>query len=98
MTIFGFSGWFLGEPSLFKWQDVMDLAARMIFTGGFLLMGLITLVKQKRANEFGHLIISSFMMGLILAVASTAAFFKAATNKPLPWHCTPKAQNSSMIK
>jgi len=98
MTIFGFSGWFLGEPSLFNWQDLLDLAARMIFTAGFLLMGFITLLKQKRTKEFLHLITSSFTMGLVLSVASSIAFSKAALNKPLNWYCTPKIKNKTALK
>lgn len=98
MTIFGFSGWFLGEPTLFKWQDILDLSVRMIYTAGFLLMGLITLIKLERTKEFGHLVMSAFTVGLVLAFSNSIAFSKAVLNKPLHWYCTPKVENTSVVK
>lgn len=96
MTIFGFSGWFLGEPTLFKWQDLVNLFTRLLFTAGFLIMGFVALLKQNKLNEFGHLVISALSVGIILAVANTIAFLKAALNKPLHWYCTPKVDNKSI--
>ena len=97
MTIFGFSGWFLGEPSLFKWQDIIDLSSRFAYTGGFFLMGAIALFRLDRLKEFGHFIISALAMGLVLAVSNSIAFMKAIFNIPLHWHCTPKTDNSSVL-
>jgi len=93
MTIFGFSGWFLGEPSLFSWQDMITLGSRVLLTAGFIIMGLIALFKLKRLGEFRHLILSLFTVGLVLAVANSIAFYRAVFNKGLHWHCTPKIAN-----
>ncbi|MBW2992579.1 glycosyltransferase [Candidatus Woesearchaeota archaeon] len=98
MTIFGFSGWFLGEPTLFNWQDTIDLFSRFMFTAGFLFMGAITLIKQNKLGEFGYLVASAFTVGLVLAVSNSMAFFKAIFNKPLHWYCTPKARNNTALK
>ncbi len=94
MTVFGLSGWFLGDPSLLSVNDVIDLASRFAFTGGFLLMGTIALYRQKRLHEFRYLVYSVFTIGLVLAVANTIAFTKALFNREMHWHCTPKAANS----
>jgi len=48
MTVFGFSGWFLGEPQLFNMQDVVTLLSRFLFTAGFLVMGILTLWKKRQ--------------------------------------------------
>ncbi|MBN2368272.1 glycosyltransferase [Candidatus Woesearchaeota archaeon] len=97
MTLFGFAGWFLGEPTLFNMMDFVDLLSRFAFTAGFLVMGIIALHKQRLLKEFGYLLLSSFTMGLILAVANTVAFTRAVFNKGLHWYCTPKIANESIM-
>ena len=57
-------------------------------------MGLVALIKLKRAKEFKYLVFSAFTVGLVLAVANSIAFGRAVLNKGLHWHCTPKAANA----
>lgn len=97
MTIFGFAGWFIGEPTLFSFSDVTNLMARGIYTAGFISMGFFTLCKKKQLSEFHYLVASAFTIGIIIAVANTIAFFKAAANSKLGWYCTPKSANDGLV-
>ncbi len=97
MTIAGFSGWFLGEPELFSFNDVVDMAIRFLLTAGFLVMGIMALYKNKALKEFPYLVLASLTMGLVLAAANSIAFFKAAFNKQLSWFCTAKEGNSKFV-
>jgi len=96
MTVFGFSGWFLGDPSLFDINDIADLISRFVYTAGFLIMGLIALWKLNKLKEFGHLVLSALTVGLVLAVANSIAFFRAVFNIGLHWYCTPKIANEDV--
>lgn len=96
MTIFGFAGWFLGDPTLFKWSDMVDLISRFAFTAGFLVMGFITLLKHERLKEFWMMAASAFTVGIVLAVANTIAFIRAIFDMGLWWHCTPKVDNDKV--
>jgi hypothetical protein len=98
MTIFGFSGWFIGEPGLFNYHDLLTFLSRFLLTAGFLIMGVITLWKHKMMREFPYLLLASFTMGLVLAVANSVAFFRAIANKKLHWFCTPKAANTTVVR
>lgn len=97
MTLAGFSGWFLGEPELFSFNDIIDMAVRFLITGGFLIIGIIALHKNRALKEFPHLILALLTIGLVLAVANSIAFFKAAFNKQLSWFCTAKDANNKFI-
>lgn len=98
MTFFGFSMWFLGEPALFRFNDVLDLIIKILLTGGFLLMGFVTLFKHKLLKEVPYLIGAVFTVGLVLAAGNAYAFIKAILNQKLHWYCTPKIDNSSALK
>src|SRR3989338_1655892 len=94
MTIAGFSGSFLGEPELFGFKDIADMAIRILMTAGFMIMGIIALHRNKALKEFPYLVLASLTMGLVLAVANSIAFFRAAFNKQLSWFCTAKDGNN----
>ena len=96
MTIFGFTGWFLGEPSLFNISDLLNLLSRFAFTAGFLFMGIVALWKLGRLNEVKYLVLGAFTVGIVLAMANTIALTRAVFNKGLHWYCTPKAANVSV--
>lgn len=98
MTFFGFSGWFLGDPQLLNFFDLVDFFARFLFTAGFLLLGIMTLYKHKMLKDTGKFMLAAFSLGLILAGANAVAFIKAAFNKTLHWYCTPKIANESALK
>ena len=97
MTIFGFAGWFIGEPTLFSFSDVVNLISRGIYTAGFISMGVFTLYKKRQLSELPYLVASAFTIGIILAVANTIAFFKAIANSKLGWYCTPKSANDGLV-
>jgi cellulose synthase/poly-beta-1,6-N-acetylglucosamine synthase-like glycosyltransferase len=98
MTIFGFGGWFIGEPGLFNYRDFLVFLSRFLLTAGFLIMGIITLWKHKMMRDFPYLVLASFTMGLVLAIANSIAFFRAVANKKLHWFCTPKAANTTVVR
>jgi len=98
MTFFGFAGWFLGDPALFNIQDMINLLARFMLTVGFLVIGLLTLYRLKKTQEFKYLVASVFTVGLVLAVANSIAFSKALMNKELSWFCTPKNDNVQLVQ
>jgi cellulose synthase/poly-beta-1,6-N-acetylglucosamine synthase-like glycosyltransferase len=98
MTFFGFAGWFLGDPTLLSLGDVVDLIAKSALTAGFIIMGAITLKKQKALKELPYMIISVFTVGVVLAAGNTYAFIKAILNKNLHWYCTPKNENENVVK
>lgn len=97
MTLFGFSGWFIGEPTLFNIKDLIDMVTRFLLTAGFFLIGAATLYKRKELKELPYFIFSAFTLGLVLAVANSVAFYKAATNKKLHWYCTVKDDNQKFV-
>ncbi len=98
MTFFGFGGWFLGEPSLMRFSDLVEFFVKFFYTAGFLFMGLIAFHKQKIIKEIGYLTASAFTVGLVLAIFNSLAFFKAAFNRKLHWYCTPKIDNVTVVK
>ena len=98
MTFFGFAGWFVGEPTIMSLNDIVTFFSRFLLTVGFLMMGVVTLYKQKKAHEFKYLVASSFTIGIILAVATSIAVIKAFFNSPLGWFCTPKTDNLKVAK
>lgn len=97
MTFFGFAGWFIGDPSLINLRDFIGLLLKLLLTAGFFFIGWLTLYRRKSLKEFHYFIFSAFALGLILAVANTVAFYKAATNKRLHWYCTVKDDNTKFI-
>ena len=97
MTIAGFSGWFLGDPKLFSLGDLVDMVVRFLITAGFLIIGTMTFYKNKLLKELPYLILTSLTIGLVLAVANSIAFFKAASRQQLSWFCTPKQANSKLV-
>lgn len=97
MTIFGFSGWFLGEPALFNWFDLVDLVARILLTAGFFVLGFVTLWRHSLLAEFKYLAAGALTIGLILSVANSIALFKAVFNRRLHWFCTPKVDNAKAL-
>lgn len=97
MTVAGFSGWFLGELTLFVIGDFITLMTRLLLTAGFLVIGLVALHKSKLLKEFPYLILSVFTLGIVLAAANSVAFFKAISNKRLSWFCTTKEANEQFV-
>ncbi len=98
MTFFGFSGWFLGDPSVFQVSDLITFLSRFLITAGFIIVGIITLKKQKLLKEWTYLILCAFTVGLVLAVSNSFAFIKAVFNQKLSWYCTPKIDNVDSLK
>jgi cellulose synthase/poly-beta-1,6-N-acetylglucosamine synthase-like glycosyltransferase len=93
MTLFGFLGWFLGDLTLINFGDIVELVTRVALTGGFLVIGFLTLYKRKLLREFPYMVLTLLTMGIVLAAANSIAFIKAVTNKKLHWYCTPKIEN-----
>jgi len=101
MTLAGMTGWFLGEPQLFQFSQLMEFLIKFFYTIGFMIMALITFFKLKRVHEFPQLLLACFSISIVLAFANTAAIFTAIfmKNKPLfksskdSWICTPKQGN-----
>jgi cellulose synthase/poly-beta-1,6-N-acetylglucosamine synthase-like glycosyltransferase len=94
MTLAGLSGWFLVDTALFSTTDFITFLNRFLITGVFIAIGAMALYKNHRLKEFAYLVLSAFTLGLILAVANSIAFFKAAFNMGLSWFCTAKEANS----
>ena len=97
MTLFGFAGWFLGEPRLLTMTDFLQLITRFLVTAGFILAGIVTLYKRDKIKEFWHFLFSAFTMGLLMAFWNGFAFTKATFNRKLHWFCTPKIANVEVI-
>ncbi len=98
MTIFGFAGWFLGDPKLFTLGDVITLVSRVLFTAGFFILGGVALHRWgELRQELKYLLLSGFSLGIILAVANSVAFVRAAAKKGLYWYCTPKSDNEKAL-
>jgi cellulose synthase/poly-beta-1,6-N-acetylglucosamine synthase-like glycosyltransferase len=97
MTVAGFSGWFLGEITLFNIGDFVTLVTKLLLTAGFLVISLTALYKNKLLKEFPYLVLSVFTLGIVLAVANSIAFLKAISNKQLAWFCTTKEANEQFV-
>jgi len=97
MTIFGFSGWFIGDIELIKLTDIMDMLTRFALTAGFLIIGLLTLYKRKLVKDFPYMVLTIFTMGIVIAVANSIALFNAITNRKPYWFCTPKIENDKFV-
>ena len=97
MTVFGFVGWFLGDPTLFTASDLITFAWKLAFTSGFLAVGMLALYKKKILGELPVFLFTSFTIGIILSVANTIAFARAVFNRKLHWFCTPKAKNIKFV-
>jgi len=101
MTIVGFLGWFTGTIHLFGLKDLIDFFVKFFYTAGFLIMGIVMLVKRRSPREFPHLVLAAFTLGLLLAAANSIAIYKALLRKEKPlfgsvknsWICTPKSSN-----
>lgn len=97
MTVAGFSGWFLGELTLFNIGDFVTLTTKLLLTAGFLVIGFAALHKNKLLKESPYLVLSVFTLGIVLAVANSVAFLKAISNKQLAWFCTTKEANEQFV-
>ncbi len=97
MTIFGFVGWFVGEPSLFNMSDVATFFLRFFYTFGFLLMGGFMMYKRHMLNEYWYLVRGCFTVSIVLVFAIAYAAFKALFNQKLSWFCTPKIKNTDFV-
>lgn len=106
MTLAGLSGWFLGDPQLFELSQLFEFTIKFFYTAGFLIMAGITLYKNKSLSEFPKLLLATFSVSIVLAVANSVAAFKAIfmKNKELfpskknSWICTPKQGNAIYLK
>ncbi|MCF7865857.1 glycosyltransferase [Candidatus Woesearchaeota archaeon] len=106
MTLAGFAGWFFGEPQLFGVQQLMEFTAKFFITAGFLLMAYITLYKQRSLKHFPSLVLATFSISIVLAMANSVAVYKALfqKNKHLykdkknSWISTPKTGNAKFLK
>ncbi len=98
MTISGFLGWFIGDPSLFHFSDVVKFLIRFLYTFGFLFMGGLMMYKRKMLKEYGYLIKGSFTISIVLVFTVAYAAIRALTNKKLSWFCTPKIKNINFVK
>lgn len=97
MTVFGFAGWFLGDPTLFTTSDLMTFIVKFTYTSGFLAIGTLALYKKKLLGDFPLFLLTAMTVGLVLSVANSIAFARAIFNRKLSWFCTPKATNSKFI-
>lgn len=97
MTLFGLVSWFIGDPTLFTMNDLIDFFSRLFLTAGFLVLGIATLWKKQRIIEFPYLLLSVFTLGIVLAIANTIAAFKAIINSKLHWYCTTKDDNIKFV-
>jgi len=103
MTLAGMSGWFLGEPQIMQFIDLLTFASKFLFTAGFVTLGAVMLRKHRRLSEFPHLVGATLTVSIVLCVANTVAMFRAVflPHKPLfptahnSWICTPKSGNAS---
>ena len=93
MTFAGFSAWFFGDPALFNISDFVTLITRFLLTAGFIVIGTMALYKNRILSEFPYFVLSVFTLGIILSVANSIAFFKAAFDKQVSWFCTAKDAN-----
>lgn len=98
MTLSGFMGWFTGEPKLFSVGEIWNLISKFIFTAGFILLGLVTFFKRKMLKELKYLVFTTMSVGIILALTNSFAFIKAVLNQKLTWYCTPKKNNTDVVK
>ncbi|HJX05923.1 MAG TPA: glycosyltransferase family 2 protein [Candidatus Nanoarchaeia archaeon] len=100
MTLAGLTGWFLGEPQLFEFSQLMELIIKFAYTAGFLILATITLIKHKSMADLPKLVLAAFSISIILAFANCVAIFRAIFMKDKPlfgrktsWLCTPKQGN-----
>lgn len=106
MTLAGFMGWFFGEPELFGIQQLLEFSAKFLITAGFLIMAYITLYKQRSLKQFPSLILATFSISIVLAVANSVAVYKALfqkdkhlyKDKKNSWISTPKEGNKKFTQ
>ena len=98
MTLFGLSGWFVGEPTLITWGDMVEFIAKFLMTAGFIFIGAVMLYRYRLLKELKYLVATVFTIGPIMAFSSTIAFFRAIFNKGLHWFCTPKNDNVKALE
>lgn len=90
MTLFGMSGWFIGEPELFKVQDLVNFILKFLYTSGYLLLGFITFYRERKLKEMPYFFLGTISVSFVLIIFNSIAFIKAVFNKPLFWYRTPK--------
>ena len=93
MTFFGAVSWFLGEPRLFRFDDLIPFFSKFALTSGFLLLGGIALMREGHIKEFPYLVLGAFSISLVMVTFNTMAFIMALLEKPLSWYRTPKSGN-----
>ena len=97
MTFFGFAGWFLGEIKLFSFSDIINFLIKLIYTSGFIIIGIVTLYRKRKLSEFPTFLLAGLTVGIITSVANSVAFIRAVSNKKLHWFCTPKVANDKFV-
>jgi cellulose synthase/poly-beta-1,6-N-acetylglucosamine synthase-like glycosyltransferase len=99
-TIAGSLAWITGDPRPFTMDDVLEVLTTVLLTSGFLIMGLVMLVKRGSQAQFPRFVAAAVSLGYVLTCALTVAVYKAAFRKDKPlfaqktsWICTPKSGN-----
>ena len=106
MTLAGASGWFLGDPQLFQTSQLFDFFIKFFYTGGFLLMGFMTLYKRRSLSDFPKLVLAALSVSIVLSFVNSVAVYKALfrkdkqlfPSKKNSWICTPKSGNAAYAK
>lgn len=98
MSLGGFFLFVVGNPE--EVNGVWYAVSRILLTSGFLIMGLVVLLKRGNAREFPYFVVAALSLGFMLTCAVALAVYRAVFRKDEPlfaektsWICTPKPGN-----
>lgn len=90
-------GWIITPPKPFLFSDLMNFARTLLLSSGFVTLGILALHRAGKIRDFFRLYLATYVIGIILAAANAAAFFRSLLNMRAGWIRTPKMGSSFVV-
>ncbi len=97
-AVTGQLGWIITPPKPLLFSDIINFGKTLLFTSGFVALGIIALYRAGRMRDFFRLYFAAFFIGIVLAGANMIAFFKSIFRAKTTWIRTPKMGSNFILE
>ncbi|MFC2143623.1 glycosyltransferase [Candidatus Aenigmatarchaeota archaeon] len=74
-----------------------DVSINFVIASGFMIAGLVALVKNKKIRYCGTVVLAALTIGMVVSVSVSIGLFKAAIGKKMNWTMIEKVGNKTSI-
>ncbi len=90
---------FLVPPRPPQWMDLIHISSSFIILSGFMFIGFLSLIKEKKAIMFPSYVFGMLTVGTLVSATNSYALFKSLFKKSMKsWNNTPKLGNIKVSK